>query len=172
MKQELISLELELKKFLDQGFSEADLEGLKVFLEELTRWSQRFNLVSKQDIGRLLERHLADSLILRPFINPSWKIADVGSGGGFPGLPLAIIFRSTSFLLIEPRKNRAQFLKHIKRNLGLTSVEVVERRAEALEERLKEVDSFLFRAVGEVQNILLQIRPWMKPSVKILILTS
>jgi 16S rRNA (guanine527-N7)-methyltransferase len=89
------------------------------------KWNKTFNLVSRQDIRRLLSRHLLDSLAGAPLLNGE-RILDLGSGAGLPGVPLAISAPERSFVLLDRSSRRVRFLKQVVRNLSLNNVEVVE----------------------------------------------
>ena len=89
------------------------------------KWNKTFNLVSRQDIRRLLSRHLLDSLAGVPLLNGE-RVLDLGSGAGLPGVPLAISAPERSFVLLDRSSRRVRFLKQVVRNLSLSHVEVVE----------------------------------------------
>jgi 16S rRNA (guanine527-N7)-methyltransferase len=94
----------------------------------------RLGLVSPKDAGVVVSRHIADSLLFalarRP--KPEERWLDVGSGAGFPGMPLAICFPEATFTLLEPSKRRAGFLELVSADLGLANVAVEARRLESL----------------------------------------
>jgi 16S rRNA (guanine527-N7)-methyltransferase len=102
------------------------------FCELIRRHATKLNLVSPADLAVLEERHIADSLRAAPLLDqaPPGVCADVGSGAGFPGIPLAIARPERRWRLIEPRRRRAGFLEEVVRTLGLDSVEVVGQSAE------------------------------------------
>jgi 16S rRNA (guanine527-N7)-methyltransferase len=85
-------------------------------------WAPRLDLVSPRDLGRLRERHLDDSLRAVPLLDglPGGPCVDIGSGAGFPGVPLAITRPERPWTLVEPRKRRAAFLEEVVRELGLS----------------------------------------------------
>lgn len=97
--------------------------------------ADRLGLVSRSDIGHVLDRHTADSLLFalvrEPQAEERW--IDVGSGAGFPGLVLAACYPIASFLLLEPQRRRAAFLEMQAARLGLDNVVVMQERADTLE---------------------------------------
>lgn len=110
-----------------------DRIGRYVF--ELRRWMSRINLVARGDAAILIERHVVDSLAAVPFLEPlaaDARIADVGSGAGLPGIPLAIALRTRRLLLVEPRQKRASFLRAAVRAVAGPPFEVCEARFEDL----------------------------------------
>ena len=104
-------------------------ERLLAFRDELARWGRVHNLTAVLDPAEMVPVHLLDSLALLPLLRGR-EIADVGSGGGLPGIPLAIADPRLTVTLIEPRTKRAVFLDHVSRHLGLANVKVERCRAE------------------------------------------
>ncbi len=98
-------------------------ERLAAFEALVRRWNRRVNLVSRHDIHRLRERHTGDSLALLPLCRG--RLADVGSGAGFPGVPLAIARPGMAVVLIERSLRKSRFLRHAAMELDLGNVEVV-----------------------------------------------
>jgi 16S rRNA (guanine527-N7)-methyltransferase len=110
----------------------ADFQALETFVASCRAWGRVTNLVSAEDRERLWERHVADSLQLVPLAaaaGPSW--IDLGSGGGFPGLVVAIVRRNTRMTLVESNRKKASFLIQAAARVGVT-VRVEPRRIEAL----------------------------------------
>ena len=96
---------------------------LDAFEALLRRWNTRYNLVSRRDAARLRDRHVLDSLALLPW----WAgtLADLGSGAGFPGVPLAIARPVRQVVLVERSERKARFLRHVAIHLDLGNVELV-----------------------------------------------
>jgi 16S rRNA (guanine527-N7)-methyltransferase len=93
----------------------------------LSRWNQAYNLISRQDQHRLLSRHLLDSLAILPWLDgaPAGPVADLGSGGGLPGIPLAIARPERPMTLIDRSARKTRFLEQCRIELGLTGLSVV-----------------------------------------------
>ena len=104
--------------------NEEAVSRLSSYLELVVRWNKRINLVSKRDIDRLLERHLFDSLSIERFIKGD-RALDIGSGGGFPGIPLAICRPDLHFTLLDRSAKRVRFLRVVQAELGLDNVDCV-----------------------------------------------
>lgn len=100
---------------------------LERYAEMVRAYATRLNLVSIHDLDRLEQRHIQDSLRLLPLLEglPEGPCADVGSGAGLPGIPLAIAGPDRLWRLVEPRRKRSAFLEEVVRELGLDNVEVV-----------------------------------------------
>lgn len=99
-------------------------------------WNQRINVISRKDIHALYERHVlhALSIGLCYHFQPQQQVIDIGTGGGFPGIPLAILFPETSFLLIDSIGKKIRVVQDIVQQLKLTHVEARQMRAEQLPE--------------------------------------
>ena len=104
--------------------NEEAVSRLSSYLELVVRWNKRINLVSKKDIDRLLERHLFDSLSIERYIKGD-RALDIGSGGGFPGIPLAICRPDLHFTLLDRSAKRVRFLRVVQAELGLANVNCV-----------------------------------------------
>lgn len=152
------------QSFLDESkafglsFDNGDLERLGRYLGLLTAANKQVNLTSIREPEEAWRRHIFDSLTLMPLLEelPSGaRITDVGSGGGTPGLPLAIAMPSLRMTLIEATAKKAQFLSVAAATLGLHTVDVVNDRAEAVaanEAPLREVfDVAIARALGPMK---------------------
>jgi 16S rRNA (guanine(527)-N(7))-methyltransferase RsmG len=103
--------------------------ALSVFLAELDRWRRKTNLTGALSADALAE-HALEGLVGSELIANGERVIDIGSGAGFPGLPLAIVRADLSMTLLEPRGKRAAFLRHVVRTLGLKNTIVMEARIE------------------------------------------
>ena len=106
-------------------------ERLLAYRDELARWNRVHNLSGVRDPERMVAVHLLDSLALAPLLR-GHRFADLGSGAGLPGLPLALLHPEMEAVLIEPRAKRALFLDHVVRTLGIPNVIVERSRGEDL----------------------------------------
>jgi 16S rRNA (guanine527-N7)-methyltransferase len=125
---------------------------LVAHLDLLDEWSSRMNLTAIRDRPAQLTKHLLDSLTVLPFLHGN-RIADVGSGAGFPGVPLAIVEPGRHFALIESTGKKCRFLEHVRDTLGLANVEVVQARAEAYRPEMR-FDTVIARAVGPLAGLV------------------
>lgn len=114
------------------AFEPGELERITAFLERLRDANRRFNLTRILDAPSMWERHVLDSLTLLPILSElaAASVADVGSGGGLPGIPLAICMPETRFVLFEATGKKARFLAETAEALELANVEVVADRVE------------------------------------------
>jgi 16S rRNA (guanine527-N7)-methyltransferase len=130
----------------------AQAAKLIAHLDLLDEWGARMNLTAIRDRGQQVTKHVLDSLSVRPFLRGA-RIADVGSGAGFPGIPLAIVAPDLHFALIESTGKKCRFLEHVRDTLGLANVEVVQARAEAYKPAVR-FDTVLARAVGPIADLV------------------
>ena len=131
---------------------EAQLAKLVAHLDLLDDWNTRMNLTAIRDRPSQLTKHLLDSLTVLPYLQGE-RIADVGSGAGFPGIPLAIVEPHRHFSLIESTGKKCRFLEHVRDALELKNVEVVQSRAESYKPEVR-FDTVLARAVGPVADLV------------------
>src|SRR6266542_2923080 len=110
--------------------SRVDREQLGRYLDLVWVWSRRINLISVRSRSEIVDRHVLDSMAPLSFVREAAVVADLGSGAGFPAVPLAILAPATRFHLLESRRKRATFLRHVTRTLGLDNVRVYEGRGE------------------------------------------
>lgn len=105
---------------------------LERYVRLVEQWAPRVNLVSLEDVPHFMDRHVRPALDIAPLLRavPHRRILDVGSGSGLPGVPLAISMPDSRVTLIESRRRRANFLRHVVRGLTLDNVEVVCSRVE------------------------------------------
>jgi 16S rRNA (guanine527-N7)-methyltransferase len=137
---------------LGLDLDEAQLGKLVAHLDLLDDWNQRINLTAIRDRPSQVVKHVLDSLSVRPYLRGA-RIADVGSGAGFPGIPLAVVDPGREFALVESIGKKCRFLEHVRDALGLANVEVLQARAEALAPP-RRFDTVLARAVGPVADLV------------------
>jgi len=127
-------------------------------LEELyTTWNAQINVISRKDIESLYLRHILHSLGIAKVISflPGEKVLDVGTGGGFPGIPLAILFPETSFHLVDSIGKKIKVVKEVSKAIGLKNLEATHARAEQIDEKFHFVVS---RAVTQLKDFY----PWVR----------
>jgi len=137
---------------------------LQVFLQQWSRWNPKINLTSECRPEAVIENHIFDSLqYARVVTDPQGQVMDIGSGAGFPGIPLKVIFPELSLALVESQRKRASFLRTCVREMGLKQVAVHNLRAEEItSDHHGRFDLVLFRAVGELSHCLALAAPFLK----------
>lgn len=130
----LSSLSPELEAGLDAlGLPRTLAPRLLDYLALLARWNQAYNLTAIRDPREMLSKHLLDSLAMVAFVGDE-RLADLGTGPGLPGIPLAIARPGLQVALVESNGKKARFLREALRTLGLSNARVLELRAEAVDE--------------------------------------
>jgi 16S rRNA (guanine527-N7)-methyltransferase len=144
--------------------------ALAAFVELLLKWNKVYNLTGVRGADEVVDRHVVESFALRALLKGT-HVADVGSGGGLPGVPLAIVEPERRFTLIESRAKRVRFLRHVVAELGLKNTEVAHGRAEDLPVA-RPFDTVLARAVAPPAELLSICRHLTAPGSILLLLTA
>lgn len=134
---------------LGVALSEADAQRLLKLLDELERWNRTYNLTAIRDREGMLTHHLLDSLSIQGDLRGT-AIADVGTGAGFPGLPLAVVNPDRRFTLIDSAGKKIRFVGHAAGQLGLTNVAGVHDRVAAVSGVFDTVVARAFAALPEL----------------------
>lgn len=145
-----------MKLLEEYGFNEETIAKFDKYRNLLLEWNDKFNLTAITDKDEIEEKHFIDSLSLDKYVDLDHKsLLDVGSGAGFPGLPLAIVHPTTQVYLLESNGKKVKFLNEMVKELNLANVTVINARAEEYLKR-EYFDIVTARAVKEL-NILLEI---------------
>lgn len=146
----------------DQAGRLATLAGL------LEHWNRSFNLVSRQDVGRLHARHLLDSLSAVPWLTGT-SIMDLGTGAGLPGLPLAIAQPQRSFTLVDRSRRKIRFIGHACRSLGLDNVTPVAGDVRSSLPADSRFDTIVARAVADMAEVWALGRARLQPGGRLVV---
>jgi len=154
-------------KELGLDLSSEQVKALFIYLAELEKWNQKMNLTAIRDERDIIIKHVLDSLsYIKGFIpRPGLQLLDMGSGAGFPAIPIKIAHSEIAVTLIESIKKKASFLRHVIRTLKLAGIDVVDSRTEQLAEPyLASFDVVTARAFAEMGSALESGRPFLKKS--------
>ena len=174
MDSELISKLLQ--PFVMSPLSEAQLTNISTYIDILLRWNQKLNLTAVRDPEQIVTRHFGESifaaghLFVQTAIESSPYLVDVGSGAGFPGIPMKLCFPFLRVELIESHQKKATFLREIIRHLGLTEIDVFAGRAEALQDRI--FDVVTLRAVERFEDVLPVAAKLLEPEGRLALLVG
>lgn len=168
---------MSLLKTLEQveiKLSNNQIDAFVCYENEIREWSSRVRLVSPKDLTRLEDRHFSDSILplfLQVF-KRGMNVIDIGSGAGFPGIPISICRPDLKITLLESNRKKGLFLKHMVRSLKSEGLSVEIERAEVLGENIKMRDRFdlaLSRAVSSISQIIIWSFPLIKPGGQLIL---
>jgi 16S rRNA (guanine527-N7)-methyltransferase len=167
-----LSMEIPNKRLLVEGAKAfgIDLDAIKIeafelYLKELLKWNRKINLTAIRSEKGILLKHFLDSFSVYPFVPIGSFLLDVGSGAGFPGIPLKIVQPSVGLTLMDSVRKKVDFQRHIIRILGLRGVEAIHGRVqnkEILRELEGRFDIILSRAFSDLQTFLALSLPFLK----------
>jgi len=142
--------------------------SLMTYEKELLEWNQKFNLTAIRDVESIRTKHFLDSFscVQAWKASPPAHLIDVGTGAGFPGLPLKILYPSIKLTLVESVGKKAMFCQHIVSVLGLDNVNVIQARAEALGQNLAHREKYDWAIARAVANLSV-LSEYLIPLVKI-----
>ena len=145
-----------IKKYFPD-ITERQTEQLSQLGQLYAEWNEKINVISRKDIEQLYERHVLHSMAIAKFIDfvPGTSIMDVGTGGGFPGIPLAILFPETNFLLVDSIAKKIKVVEGVSQSLGLQNVRAAQNRAEKVNEQF---DFVVSRAVTAFPKFVSLVR--------------
>ena len=143
------------------GLTAKQLQQLEQLEEVYQDWNAKINVISRKDMEHFYVHHVLHSLGIAKVIQfqPGTKVLDIGTGGGFPGIPLAILFPDTHFHLVDSIGKKITVVKEVAKALKLTNVETQQARAESL---VRKYDFVVSRAVTR----MIQFYPWVKGKIK------
>ncbi len=128
---------------------------IRQYLQLLLKWNQKINLTAEKDPEEILKKHVFDSLQYCRAIEPGFRVMDIGSGAGFPGIVLKIIFPQLQLALVESQRKRCSFLETVVRDLEMEQVTVFNARADDISgNQAGQFDVVVFRAVSGAQECL------------------
>ncbi len=134
-------------------YSQDQIEAFLVYLGELKKWNRAYNLTGLKTDADIIIKHFLDSLLFLKVLPPNIRsVADIGSGAGFPGLPIKIMRPELNMVLIEPSQKKALFLEHMRRTLGLRGIEIINGRIEDLQDVL--VGAVVTRALFSTKEFM------------------
>jgi 16S rRNA (guanine527-N7)-methyltransferase len=153
-------MEIVQKYFTD--FTPQQTEQLSRLKDVYTEWNQQINVISRKDIDSLYEKHVLHSLSIAALFDfkPGTQIVDLGTGGGFPGIPLALFFPEVQFHLTDSIAKKLKVVEAVADRLGLKNVTTQHTRTEAIEN--KKFDYVVSRAVAPLRDLWMWSQPVLK----------
>ena len=146
---------------IQTDLNDQELELFEIYLRELNEWNRKINITSIKNTEDIIIKHFIDSLYVLKYVTLSGKIADIGSGGGFPGIPLKIKKPALDMVLIESSRKKANFLQHAIRSLHLKGIVVYNGRAEEFAGK-GYFDFAISRALADLTSLCILALPLLK----------
>ena len=171
MKEEFINKMKENEKYFDFHFSVEQLEQFFAYMNLLIEWNEKMNLTAIVEPNEIILKHFIDSITILKEINNNSKIIDVGTGAGFPGVPLSIMNPTLKITLADSLNKRLIFLQEVVNQLGLKNIEIIHARAEELGKNKKYRENFdaaTSRAVANLSTLSEYLIPLVKVGGKII----
>ena len=141
---------------------------LSSYLDLLVKWNKKINLTSEKTAQEILNKHIFDSLQYARTLLPNDRIIDIGSGAGFPGIPLKIIYPDLEITLVESQRKRCSFLYSVIHQLNLKKIKVINERAEKVFTP-PIADAVLLRAVTDINSCLKLATPFLVKGGKVVL---
>lgn len=157
----------------DLAVSEPLCEQIRAYIDLLLRWNRRISLTSIESPEEIVRSHFAESLLATKAVrNLHGRLADVGTGAGFPGLPLRTYIPDLQLTLIEPNAKKCAFLAETVRELDLKAVEIIQRRYEDVRSPDPPFDIVTARAVGQFQEFADWAESVLTPNGRVMVWTG
>jgi 16S rRNA (guanine527-N7)-methyltransferase len=170
-------METENKNLLVEGAKafgiDLDEKGVEVFeryRRDLLKWNQKINLTAIRTERGIILKHFLDSLSTHPYLSDVSTLLDIGSGAGFPGIPLKIVNPGMEVTLIDSVQKKVDFQRHIIRTLHLKGIDAIHGRVQAQEvvqELKKRFDGVISRAFSDLSTLLMLSQPLLKKGGKV-----
>ncbi|MES1215308.1 MAG: 16S rRNA (guanine(527)-N(7))-methyltransferase RsmG [Bacteroidota bacterium] len=154
-------MEIILKYFTD--FTEQQLKQFAALKDLYSHWNEMVNVISRKDIDNLYEKHVLHSLSIAAVFEfePGTEILDIGTGGGFPGIPLAIFFPEVKFHLVDSIAKKLKVVEAVSKDLDLQNITIQHLRAEEIKNR--KFDFVVSRAVAPLKDLWRWSKPLLRP---------
>ncbi|NTW43094.1 MAG: 16S rRNA (guanine(527)-N(7))-methyltransferase RsmG [Anaerolineaceae bacterium] len=158
----------EVAQLISINLTENQIESFRIFETELLSWNEKFNLTAIREINQIRSKHFLDSLTCSYAFNGKkpGRLIDIGTGAGFPGIPLKILFPHMHLTLVESIGKKTRFCEHIVSKLKLENVTVIQSRAEDLGQDGKFREKYDWAVARAVANLPILVE-YLLPLVKI-----
>ena len=157
LKEKAKQIGIEIKK--------QELEKFYEYMQLLLEWNEKINLTAITEPKEIILKHFIDSITINKYLKNKQNILDIGTGAGFPGIPLKIINKDKSFVLVDSLNKRIQFINTICKELKLEKIECIHARAEELainDLHREKYDVITSRAVAKLNTLLEYMLPFVK----------
>lgn len=155
----------ELLSEINIEINENKIDMFYLYMQELLEWNKKINLTAIEDENEIILKHFIDSLTVQKYIKNAQNIIDIGTGAGFPGIPLAIVNEKSNIVLLDSLNKRINFLNNVIQKLELSNVKAIHGRAEDLAkivQHREKYDIVISRAVAPFNVLLEYMLPFNK----------
>jgi len=155
----------ELLSEINIEINENKIDMFYLYMQELLEWNKKINLTAIEDENEIILKHFIDSLTVQKYIKNAQNIIDIGTGAGFPGIPLAIVNEKSNIVLLDSLNKRINFLNNVIQKLELSNVKAIHGRAEDLAQIVQyreKYDIVISRAVAPFNVLLEYMLPFNK----------
>ena len=150
---------------IDINLTENDAELYYSYMKTLLEWNKKMNLTAITDENEIILKHFVDSATINKYIKENEVVMDMGTGAGFPGIPLKILNRENNFILVDSLNKRINFLEEVKNKLKLNKIDLIHSRAEDLAKNKvyrENMDVVTSRAVANLKVLVEYMIPFVK----------
>lgn len=154
-----------IKKNNIEEIDENSISKLYEYMKNVLEWNEKINVTAIKNEKDFIYKHYIDSLLINKYIKENSKVIDIGTGGGFPGIPVKIVNDSISITLIDSVNKKLNVIRESIKNLHINNVEIIHTRAEDLykkKEYFEQYDVATTRAVSNFKNIATYMLPFLK----------
>ena len=151
---------------IELSFNEEQINRLYLYMNLLLEWNEKINLTAIVDPEEIILKHFIDSLTINKYINKNKKLVDVGTGAGFPGIPLGIYRDDLEITLVDSLNKRINFLNIVIEKLGLKNIKTIHSRVEEFGKNKKERESYDYATARAVANLSV-LSEYLIPTVKV-----
>ena len=157
---------------LGVDLTQIQIDQFITYLENLKLWNKRINLTAINDEQEIVISHFLDSISVVPLLEPNKSLLDIGSGAGFPGIPIKIVSGSLDITLMDSVNKKVSFMKDVIRTLGLRGITAIWGRAEDEANAVDRsgFDYVVTRALGEILALVELSAPYLKPGGQIILM--
>lgn len=161
----------DLVKKIDIKISDEEIIKFYKYMELLLDWNEKINLTAITEQNDIILKHFVDSLTIQKYLKNNVKVVDIGTGAGFPGIPLAIMNKTNKFTLVDSLNKRINFLNEVKQNIKLDNITAIHSRAEDFGQNKlyrEKFDIAVSRAVANLSVLLEYLLPSIKVGGKVI----
>ena len=165
MEEENKDLLIEGAKAFGVYLDEKAFEAFDLYLKELLKWNEKINLTAIRSEKGIILKHFLDSLSVYPYLRKPFSLLDIGSGAGFPGIPLKMVQSSLEITLIDSVRKKVDFQRHIIRMLDLQGIKATHGRVqdkEILKSMVDRFDMVISRAFSDLRTLLILSFPFLR----------